>query len=99
MLFWCYVCPPLAVLLMGRPFSAILNCFFTAWFWVPGVKHALLLYVDYKSTSHVTSVTDAIRGKPERGQRARPALPEPEAPRLIDNPCVGAHGTQFKRRR
>ena len=24
MLFWCYVCPPLACMLMGRPFSAML---------------------------------------------------------------------------
>jgi len=39
--------PPLAVLLCGKPFQAILNLLLTLCFWVPGVVHALLVANDY----------------------------------------------------
>ncbi len=35
--------PPLAVLLKGKPFQAIVNLLLTALFWVPGVIHAILV--------------------------------------------------------
>jgi uncharacterized membrane protein YqaE (UPF0057 family) len=61
MIFLCYVCPPLAVLLMGKPFSAVLNVFLTGcMFWVPGIKHALVCYADYSSEKKFGKVVDAI---------------------------------------
>lgn len=61
MILLCYLFPPLAVLLMGRPFSACLNLGLTAFlFWVPGIKHALYIYADWKVTRHVDRVVDAV---------------------------------------
>jgi len=97
MLFWCYVCPPLACLLMGRPFSSCLAAFLCMFFWIPGVAYAKTCYVDYKASRYMGDLTGAIRGKPERGRRR--VLAEPEAPRLIDKACVGTLGTKFKRRK
>lgn len=37
------VFPPLAVLLCGRPFLAILNVFLWLIFWIPGSVHACLV--------------------------------------------------------
>lgn len=55
------MCPPLAVLLMGRPFSACWNLILTGLFlWVPGVKHALVCYADHKIDKKVDKVVDAI---------------------------------------
>lgn len=35
--------PPLAVLLCGKPFQALLNLLLTLAFWVPGLVHALFV--------------------------------------------------------
>ncbi len=60
-LILCWLCPPLAVALMGKPFSALLNVFLTGLlFWIPGVKHALVCYADYRAERHVDRVIDAI---------------------------------------
>jgi uncharacterized membrane protein YqaE (UPF0057 family) len=32
--------PPVALLLIGRPFAALINFFLTLLFWIPGVIHA-----------------------------------------------------------
>jgi uncharacterized membrane protein YqaE (UPF0057 family) len=37
------ICPPLAVLMCGRPMQALLNLALTVCFWVPGVIHALFI--------------------------------------------------------
>ncbi len=42
------VLPPLAVLLSGKPFQAILNVILTLIFWVPGAIHAVLVVKDKK---------------------------------------------------
>ena len=100
MLFWCYVCPPLACLLMGRPFSACLAAILCMFFWLPGVAFAKTCYVDYRAGSYMGGLTDAIRGKPEKGRAGRQArrqLAAAEQP-LINKAHVGAHGTKFKRR-
>jgi len=39
--------PPLAVLLCGKPFQAVINLLLTLCFWIPGVVHALLVANDY----------------------------------------------------
>lgn len=41
--------PPVAVLLAGKPFQAVLNFFLTLAFWVPGVIHAILVVNEYKA--------------------------------------------------
>ena len=39
--------PPVAVLLCGKPFQAILNLLLTACFWVPGLIHACFVVNGY----------------------------------------------------
>lgn len=102
-LFLCYVFPPLAVLCMGKPFSAILNFFFTIFMWAPGVRHALVCYADYK----VNDISKAIHNPkwtresaaPQRQteQRAPRTLKKAAAP-IYDNPCIGKNGTVFRSR-
>ncbi|HVB65498.1 MAG TPA: YqaE/Pmp3 family membrane protein [Nitrolancea sp.] len=41
--------PPLAVLLTGRPFQALLNLVLTLCFWIPGVIHAILVVNEHKA--------------------------------------------------
>jgi uncharacterized membrane protein YqaE (UPF0057 family) len=40
--------PPVAVLLSGKPFQAIINFFLTLLFWFPGAIHAILVVKDRK---------------------------------------------------
>jgi uncharacterized membrane protein YqaE (UPF0057 family) len=104
-LFLCYVCPPLAVFCMGRPFSAVMNCFFTAFFWVPGVGHALVCYADYKGTHSVRQLTKAInqpqytraRNDQSEGRVSRKGQ-QKEIVVIYDNPHVGKNGTYFRRK-
>jgi uncharacterized membrane protein YqaE (UPF0057 family) len=37
------VLPPLAVLLCGKPFQALLNIPLTLLFWIPGMVHAIIV--------------------------------------------------------
>jgi len=41
--------PPIAVLLCGKPGSAILNLLLTCCFWLPGVIHALFVVSSHKA--------------------------------------------------
>lgn len=47
------VLPPVAVLICGKPFQAIINFILTLIFWVPGVIHAILVVHDKKSRSAI----------------------------------------------
>lgn len=104
LLFLCYVCPPFAVLLMGRPFSAFVNLIMTAFGWVPGVRHALVMYADYKGTKAVKQVVGAINHPawthPDKKQsEGRVRGKREKIPvYVIDNPHVGMNGTQFRRK-
>jgi uncharacterized membrane protein YqaE (UPF0057 family) len=40
--------PPLAVLMCGKPFQAIVNLFLCVLFVVPGVLHAILVVSEHK---------------------------------------------------
>ncbi|WP_026689806.1 YqaE/Pmp3 family membrane protein [Alteribacter aurantiacus] len=40
--------PPVAVLLVGRPFQALLNLILTLFFWLPGAIHACFIVADQK---------------------------------------------------
>lgn len=107
LLFLCYVFPPLAVLLMGRPFSAVGNFFLTSFGWVPGVRHALVCYADYKSTKSTTQIVGAInsptwsRADDERSMarlRRKGQKSEVVVVTVYDNPHVGKNGTYFRRK-
>ena len=37
------ILPPVAVLMCGKPFQAILNLILTLFLWIPGVVHALFV--------------------------------------------------------
>lgn len=44
--FFALVFPPIALLLCGKPFQAVLNLGLCLLFWLPGVLHALLVVMD-----------------------------------------------------
>lgn len=58
--------PPLAVLLCGKPFQALLNFLLTALFWVPGLIHALLVVHNYYADQRTERL---IRSLQQRGER------------------------------
>jgi uncharacterized membrane protein YqaE (UPF0057 family) len=55
-------CPPLAVLLSGKPFQAILNLFLTLFFWVPGVIHAVAVVADHHADQRNERLIAAMGG-------------------------------------
>jgi uncharacterized membrane protein YqaE (UPF0057 family) len=57
----CFLLPPLAVLLCGRPFLAILNVLLTLFFWVPGVLHALFVVNSYHADRRNKELIQALR--------------------------------------
>lgn len=44
-----FIFPPLAVLLVGKPFQALINLVFTCLFWFPGTIHAILVINEKKA--------------------------------------------------
>ncbi|HQY88371.1 MAG TPA: YqaE/Pmp3 family membrane protein [Tepidisphaeraceae bacterium] len=54
--------PPLAVLLVGKPFQALLNLILTLCFYVPGAIHAVLVVMDHKQKQHTEAIIRATRG-------------------------------------
>lgn len=57
--------PPLAVLLCGKPFQAILNIFLTLLFWVPGIIHAVLVVNNHLEDKRANRIIKAMK---ERSQ-------------------------------
>ncbi|MFG6117229.1 YqaE/Pmp3 family membrane protein [Halobacillus sp. MO56] len=41
--------PPVAVLLVGKPFQALINFFLTLLLWIPGSIHAILVVNEHKA--------------------------------------------------
>lgn len=101
LLTMCYICPPLAVLFMGRPFAMIMNMLMIFGGWGNMVKHALVCYADKRGSQYVGKVTKSIdnpawaRNLGGLSQGHQVSTPEPQ---LIDDPCVGAKGTVFKKK-
>ena len=60
------ICPPLAVLMCGRPMQALVNLALTLCLWVPGIIHALFIVnramADEKagSTLHVMQLNSVL---------------------------------------
>jgi len=109
MMLLCYLFPPLAVLLMGKPVSSLFNAFLTfGCFWMPGVRHALACYVEYAADKKFTKVVDAIND-PAHARRGAKSGPDGvthvtnnyygQAPSSGGHdPGVGANGTVFRRK-
>ena len=53
--------PPVAVLLWGKPFQAILSIFLTLAFWIPGVVHALFVVHSHLADKRNRELIRAIR--------------------------------------
>lgn len=53
--------PPLAVLLCGKPFQAIINLVLTLLFWVPGVIHAVFVVHNHYADKRTDRVIRAMR--------------------------------------
>ncbi len=54
------VCPPLAVLMCGKPFQAIL-CLFLSLVWLPGAIHACMVVTAYKADQRNEKLVSAMR--------------------------------------
>jgi uncharacterized membrane protein YqaE (UPF0057 family) len=53
--------PPLAVLICGKPFQALLNVPLTIALWVPGMIHALLVVHNFYADQRTQRMIDAMR--------------------------------------
>ena len=106
MMLLCYLFPPLAVLLMGRPISAVFNAFLTfGCFWMPGVRHALACYVEYSADKKFNRVVDAVNDPAHARRKSNGGVTnvtnnyygsgggEP-----VNHPGVGINGTVFRKR-
>ena len=106
--FLAWVCPPLAVLLCGKPFSAVLNLFLTLFFWMPGVMHANAVVANHLDNGRNKRLVKAInrpkwandvafaQRQPEYIQA--PAYEEPRDP-YEGSYTVGRNGTKFRSKR
>ncbi len=54
--------PPVAVLLTGRPFQALLNLFLTLLLWAPGAIHAILVVNEHKANQRADRIARQMRG-------------------------------------
>jgi len=53
--------PPVAVLLCGRPVTALLNLVLTLLGWIPGMIHALVIVADYNANKRTDRVVAAMQ--------------------------------------
>jgi len=59
--FLALVLPPLAVLLCGKPFQALLNLFLTLCLWFPGALHACLVVNAHLADRRAERIVHALR--------------------------------------
>jgi uncharacterized membrane protein YqaE (UPF0057 family) len=52
--------PPVAVLMAGKPFQAVLNVVLTLAFWVPGVIHAVFVVHNHYADQRTNRVVAAL---------------------------------------
>ncbi|MCU6797926.1 MULTISPECIES: YqaE/Pmp3 family membrane protein [Paenibacillus] len=55
--------PPLAVLLCGKPFQALINLILTLCFWLPGVIHAIMVVSEAKSNKRMEQLARSMKNK------------------------------------
>ena len=56
------LCPPLAVLLCGKPIQALLNLLLSLLLYVPGLVHALMVVTERKADKRMDRQTRAFAG-------------------------------------
>ena len=61
MRFLCIVFPPLAVLFVGKPISALINVLLTCLFWIPGIIHAWSVVTDSRADKKHREMVAAVR--------------------------------------
>lgn len=88
------VLPPLAVLLSGKPFQAVLNVFLTLAFWVPGVIHALFVAHNHYADRRMERLIRATRQQP-LGESEVPAPVHQGRPKLWCPSCDKHVRAQF----
>ena len=59
--FLAIILPPVAVLLCGKPFQAILNLILTMFFWIPGVVHALFVVNSHLADVRTEKMIDVVK--------------------------------------
>ena len=60
------VLPPVAILLCGKPFQAVLNLIPTLCFWIPGVVHALFVVNSHLADVRAEKMIAAVKQKTMR---------------------------------
>ena len=55
------IVPPLAVLLCGKPFQAIINLILTIAFYVPGLIHAIFVVNNFYADRRADRIARALR--------------------------------------
>jgi uncharacterized membrane protein YqaE (UPF0057 family) len=64
------ILPPLAILLCGKPFQALINIILTLLGWIPGVLHALLVVADHNANQRAKRLERAVERQTEAMLRA-----------------------------
>ena len=54
------ICPPLAVLFCGKPFSAILNLVLWCCFIIPGIIHAVIVVNNHKADKRTDKMIKGV---------------------------------------
>jgi uncharacterized membrane protein YqaE (UPF0057 family) len=65
------VLPPVAVLVAGGVFQALLNIVLTACFVVPGIIHALIVVGNYHANQRNKELIRAMGGRPDKPRSFR----------------------------
>jgi uncharacterized membrane protein YqaE (UPF0057 family) len=53
--------PPVAVLLCGKPFQAVISLVLTLLCWLPGVIHAFAVVAEYKADKRADRLAEKMR--------------------------------------
>ena len=61
--------PPIAVLVAGKPFQALLNIFLLALGYVPGAIHAILVVREYKEEKRFERLVKISSAQNQRNQK------------------------------
>jgi uncharacterized membrane protein YqaE (UPF0057 family) len=103
---FCIICPPFAILLCGKPISAMFNMFLCLFFWIPGVVHAFAVVDQHHTSKQTKQIVRAIKGKKKKAKKPCLVHNQARMERLhgtttteaYDDKYVGEGGTKFKRK-
>ena len=97
--FLLQICPPLAVLSCGKPFSFIWNTILWFWPWSTSRPHAEWVLNQWLEDQRFVRLGDRLpeKKKPKYIKKYEPAADEEEGT-VYRDPTVGAKGTKFRPR-